>query len=169
MQSECVTVFLSLGSNLGDRRAHITHGIKSLDAAGVRPRRISSFFETEPVGFLEQPWFLNLALEGTTSLTPEALLRVCLEIELSRDRVRSFPGAPRTLDLDILLYGDIVMDGPDLTIPHPRMAERRFVLEPLAEIAPFRTHPVLHQPVMSLLRSCPDTSRVRLYSAGDRF
>jgi 2-amino-4-hydroxy-6-hydroxymethyldihydropteridine diphosphokinase len=160
-------VFLSLGSNLGDRRSNLAHGIASLDSAGIKPIRISSYFETEPVGFADQPWFLNLALEAETMLPPLDVLRSCQEIELSRGRARPFPQAPRTLDLDILLYGDVVLDSPSLTIPHPRMLERRFVLAPLAEIAPARLHPVLKQPLLSLLQSCTDTSQVHLYSVGD--
>jgi 2-amino-4-hydroxy-6-hydroxymethyldihydropteridine diphosphokinase len=161
------TAYLSMGSNLGDRIANLREGLRLLERAGAVPRRVSSFFETEPVGYRTQPWFLNLALEIETLMPPEDLLRCCQRIELARGRRRPFPGGPRTLDLDILLYGDRVLEGPALTIPHPRMVERRFVLEPLAEIAPEVFHPLLRKSVFVLLRSCPDPSAVRIYSPGD--
>ncbi len=159
--------FLSAGSNLGDRKANLERAFAALRDAGARPRRISSWFETEPMGFREQPWFLNVALEVETSLTPHGLLETCLAIEEAGGRVRTFQNAPRTLDLDILLYGDLVINCPQLVIPHPRLPERRFVLEPLAQLAPDVLHPVLKKTVRSLLESCPDTSAVRIYSPGD--
>ncbi len=161
------TVFLSAGSNLGNRKEHLLAGLRALDAAGVHPARVSSFFETEPVGTTSQHWFLNVALEARTSLAPQDLLRRCQQIERSRGRIRTFQGAPRTLDLDILLYENFVLDLPHLKIPHPRMAERRFVLEPLAEIAPQLLHPVLHRSILFLLQSCPDSSTVQHYLPGD--
>jgi 2-amino-4-hydroxy-6-hydroxymethyldihydropteridine diphosphokinase len=160
-------IYISAGSNLGDRKANLTEGLRLLRAAGVHPLRVSSFFETEPVGDRNQPWFLNLALEVETTLAPRELLRCCLQIEMARGRVRSVQGAARTLDLDILFYGDTVMKEPHLTIPHPRMAERRFVLEPLAEIAPETVHPVLGQSVAALLLSCPDQAQVQWHSSGE--
>lgn len=152
--------FLSLGSNLGDRIANLKAAVADLGAAGTVIRRISSVYETEPVGYLDQPWFLNIALALETSLAPRELLGRCLEIEAVHGRVRSFRGAPRTLDVDILLIGDLVVNEPGLTIPHPRMAERRFVLAPLAEIAPDVLHPVCRQTIGALLKSCADASRV---------
>ncbi len=151
---------------MGDRRANLERAFASLREAGARPKRVSSYFETEPVGFREQPWFLNVALEVETSLTPARLLDICLAIETAEGRVRTFLNAPRTLDLDILLYGDLVINGARLVIPHPRMAERRFVLEPLAQIAPELLHPVLQKSIRSLLESCPDSSVVRICSPG---
>ncbi len=159
-------VFLSAGSNLGNRKANLEAGLQMLAEAGIRPKRVSSFFETEPVGNTAQPWFLNLALEVETVLTPEDLLQSCQQIELSRGRVRSFHGAPRTLDLDILLYGNLIQRDPHLTIPHPRMIDRKFVLKPLAEIAPEVLHPILKASVLSLLQSCTDRSSVQLYFPG---
>ncbi len=159
--------FLSAGSNLGDRKANLERAFAALQKAGAKPKRISSLFETEPVGFREQPWFLNAALEVETDLSPLGLLDVCLAIEVAEGRVRSFRNAPRTLDLDILLYGDRVMEDSRLVIPHPRLAERRFVLEPLAQLAPDLLHPVLKKSIRSLLESCPDSSTVRIYSPGD--
>jgi 2-amino-4-hydroxy-6-hydroxymethyldihydropteridine diphosphokinase len=155
--------FLSAGSNLGDRKAHLESALSSL-AKGGKVSRISSYFETEPVGFADQPWFLNIAVELQTGLTPSELLSFCREIEASRGRVRTFPNAPRTLDLDILLYGDAVIHREDLVIPHPRLSERRFVLEPLAQIAPDVRHPVLKKSIRSLLKACPDLSEVRMVS-----
>ncbi len=160
-------IYISAGSNLGDRKANLSEGLQLLRLAGVRPMSVSSFFETEPVENRDQPWFLNVALEVETVLPPQELLRCCLEIELARGRVRSFRGAARTLDLDILLYGDMVVQESHLTIPHPRMAVRRFVLEPLAEIAPQVIHPVLQLSVVSLLQICPDQSCVQRYSSGE--
>jgi 2-amino-4-hydroxy-6-hydroxymethyldihydropteridine diphosphokinase len=127
-------------------------------------RRVSSVYETEPVGFLNQPCFLNIAVAVETRLPPSELLARCQDIEELHGRVRSFPGAPRVLDLDILLYDDLIIDGPSLQIPHPRMTQRRFVLEPLAQIAPEAIHPVLKQTILSLLASCRDGSRVTLHS-----
>ncbi len=131
------------------------------------PTRVSSLFETEPVGFREQPWFLNAVIEVETRLAPAALLGTCQAIESASGRIRTFRNAPRTLDLDILLYGNLMMSDPGLEIPHPRMAERRFVLEPLAQIAPALVHPVLKKTIRSLLEACPDSSAVRICSPGD--
>jgi 2-amino-4-hydroxy-6-hydroxymethyldihydropteridine diphosphokinase len=127
---------------------------------GAFVRRVSSVFETEPVGFRDQPWFLNIAIEIETALSPHQLLAVCQEIEAARGRTRPFQWAPRTLDLDILLYGDRIVEEPYLQIPHPRMAQRRFVLEPLTQIAPALVHPVSHQTIAALLASCPDPATV---------
>lgn len=159
--------YLSAGSNLGDRKAYLERALASLREGGATPRRISSYFETEPVGFREQPWFLNVAIEVETLLSPSELLTTCQAIEAVQGRVRSFQNAPRTLDLDILLYGDLMLNDPRLVIPHPRLAQRRFVLEPLARIAPDLLHPVFKKTIRSLLETCPDPSMVRIYSPGD--
>ncbi len=156
--------YLSAGSNLEDRKGNLESGIRGLLEAGLVIRRISSVYETQPVGFLEQPWFLNLALEMETQLSPRELLVCCLEVESRNGRVRSFAGAPRPLDLDILLYDDLIIDEPGLRIPHPRMAQRRFVLEPLAEIAPEVEHAELKQKILYLLETCADHSAVVLHS-----
>ena len=167
MPERVCLVYISAGSNLGDRRAHLEQGLRALGDSGVVPTRISSVFETEPVDAGSQPWFLNIALEAKTQLSPGTLLERCLAIELEEGRSRPYPNAPRTLDLDILLYGDRIIHTPRLTIPHPRMVTRRFVLEPLAEIAPDLCHPVLKKTIRALLAACPDSSAVRLYSPGE--
>ena len=153
--------FILAGTNLGDRKANLDFALSSLGKGGI-VLKTSSHFETEPVGFLDQPWFLNQAFELETSLAPSDLLLLCQNIELSCGRVRTFTNAPRTLDLDILLYGDIVVNRQNLIIPHPRLPERKFALEPLAEIAPDFIHPVLKESIRSLLEKCPDLSRVRI-------
>jgi len=156
--------YLSCGSNMGDRIANLRSAIHDLREGPVLVRRISSVYETEPVGFREQPWFMNIALEVETGLAPRELLAGCQKIEEAHGRIRSFNGAPRPLDLDILLYEDLILDEPSLQIPHPRMAERRFVLEPLEQIAPGVCHPVLGKSIRALLAACPDPSKVILRS-----
>jgi 2-amino-4-hydroxy-6-hydroxymethyldihydropteridine diphosphokinase len=158
------TAYLSAGSNLGDRAAHLKSAIGGLSSAGIDVMRVSPVYETEPVGHVLQPWFLNIAVCVQTRLAPEALLRRLLDVEVSRGRVRDVPGGPRTLDLDLLLFDDLILDTPALRIPHPRMAQRRFVLVPLAEIAPALVHPQLGMTVLQLRDSCRDDSRVSLHS-----
>ena len=152
--------FLLAGSNLGDREANLQYAVSSLTTAGT-VLKISSVFETEPVGYEAQPWFFNQAIELRTSLTPYELLQGCQRIETCRGRIRTFPNAPRTLDLDILLYGDLWVNQEDLIIPHPRLAERKFALAPLSQIAPDVVHPLLKKTIRSLLEGCPDGSKVK--------
>ncbi len=167
MTTRSESVYISAGANLGDRRRNLEQGLASLLEAGVLIRKRSSYFETEPVGFHEQPWFLNMVIEAETALTALGLLRLCQGIEVALGRARTFPGAPRLLDLDILFYGNLIIEMECLVIPHPRAAERRFVLEPLAQIAPTYVHPLLRQTISSLLASCRDTSIVRPFQSGD--
>lgn len=142
-------VFLGLGSNLGDRQTNLESATAALESAGVSILRRSSVYETEPQDFKDQPWFLNMALEVETVCFPIQLLALLHRLERTMGRIRgreAVPKGPRTIDLDILLYGKAVLDVPLLTIPHPRMSERRFVLEPLLEIAPDLRHPVTGRP-----------------------
>lgn len=144
-------VYFSLGSNLGDREAYLRRALDALGVAGGRVLRVSSIRETEPVDVREQPKFLNLVAEAETDLFPKQLLARTQQIERELGRARTLPKGPRTIDIDILLYGNLVMDTPELTIPHPRMAERLFVLEPLAELAPELRHPATHRTVREML------------------
>ena len=128
--------YLSLGANVGHTRAALEGALAALHAGGAKVVRRSSFYETAPVGKTDQPSFLNIAVEVATDLDPHDLLALCLRIEDSFGRTRLERWGPRTLDIDLLLYDDMTLSTPDLTLPHPRMTERRFVLEPLLEIAP---------------------------------
>ena len=152
------TAYLSLGSNLGDRRANLRNAIgKFLNLGNLVA--VSSFYETEPVEFTEQPWFLNCAVALQTELKAEDFLKEIMNIEREMGRQRTIPKGPRTIDIDILLFGKAVMRTPQLTIPHPAMHERRFVLEPLAEIAPDIRHPILKQSICELLSALSATSQ----------
>ncbi len=146
-----VTVAVALGSNLGDRAGHLEHAVARLRSM-LDNLRVSSVYETEPVGTPDsQALFLNLAIVGDTALSARGLLSALLAIEEERGRERPFPRAPRTLDLDLVLFGDLTIDEPHLVVPHPRFRERRFVLQPLAEIAPDRIDPVTGQTIKALL------------------
>lgn len=158
-------VYLSLGSNMGDRGANIARALEKLSGRGVRVTRASSLYETEPVEFREQAWFLNSVVEAETELEPSELLAAALEVERALGRERRVPKGPRLIDIDILLYGDAVIDTPELQVPHPRMAARRFVLVPFAEIAPHAVHPVLKKTVAELLAETPDRSVVTRFPA----
>lgn len=145
-------VAIALGSNLGDREDYLRLALDALRPS-IDRLRISTFHDTAPVGVGPQPRFLNAAAVGETSLSARALLETLLAVERDLGRERPFPGAPRTLDLDLILYGDSIIDeAPSLIVPHPRFRERRFVLEPLAEIAPDWRDPVTGKTVEELLR-----------------
>lgn len=153
-------VYLSLGSNLGDRENHLRDAIARLEQEG-RIVAVSSFYETEPVEFANQPWFLNCAVALETTETPRQLMDSVLSIELEMGRRRLQKKGPRTIDIDILLFGDVVVDTPELTIPHPGMHQRRFVLEPLAQIAPEARHPGTKRTIRQLLESLPAGQLIR--------
>jgi 2-amino-4-hydroxy-6-hydroxymethyldihydropteridine diphosphokinase len=159
------TVYLSLGSNLGDRVQNLKEAIKRIESSDkISIKKISSVYETEPVGYENQPRFLNLALQAETILDPQPLLEQLLSIEEQMGRKRGEKWGPRNIDVDILLYDDLVMESDQLIIPHPRMHQRRFVLVPLAQIAPKLLHPLLKKNVRELLENCEDNSEVKLFA-----
>jgi 2-amino-4-hydroxy-6-hydroxymethyldihydropteridine diphosphokinase len=153
-------VYLSLGANVGDRASHIREAIARLEMAG-RVIAVSSLYETEPVEFTDQPWFVNCAVSMETEKTPAQLMATLLTIEQEMGRQRVQKKGPRSIDIDILLFGDAIVDTLELTIPHPAMQQRRFVLEPLAEIAPGVRHPALGKTVRELLAVLPAGQEVR--------
>ena len=153
-------VYLSLGSNVGERAANLRTAIARLGKLG-RVTAVSSFYETEPVEFAAQPWFLNCAVELDTEKMPKQLLAAILDIEKEMGRRRVQKKGPRTLDIDILLFGNSIIKMQGLTIPHPAMHERRFVLEPLAEIAPEARHPVFKRTVRELRDGLPPGQTVK--------
>lgn len=164
MKRETRNAYLSLGSNLGNREENLREAISRLGAFG-NVTAVSSFYETEPVDFLDQPWFLNCVVLLETEVPPQTLLQRVLEVERGMGRERVQPKGPRLIDIDILLYDDQVIHEPGLTIPHPALQERRFVLEPLAEIAPGVVHPVLKKTVRELLTALsPDRQAVKQFT-----
>ena len=152
--------YLSLGSNVGDRENHLREAIRRLETAG-RVVVVSSFYETEPVEVTDQAWFLNCAAALETTKAPQELLTALLDIERDMGRRRTQRKGPRTIDIDILLVGDAVVDSAEVSIPHRAMHERRFVLEPLAEIAAEVRHPRLKKTVREMLDALPEGQVVR--------
>ena len=161
--SDTVTVYLGLGSNLGNRQENLDQALKLL-AQRMRLGKVSSIYDTEPIGNVNQPRFLNLACEAFTRLSPEGLLALVKGIEQKLGRY-SRSGEPRIIDIDILLYGDQTVNIKDLVIPHPQMAERSFVLVPLAEIAPDVIHPVLKKKIKELNKAIKEVQGVLKFDA----
>jgi len=175
------TIYLSVGANIGDSAGNIRRAIDALGAPAppgtgrssaptrtgrsVRVTRVSPLYETEPVEMRDQPWFLNCVVEAETDLLPQQLMDALLAIERGLGRERRVPKGPRLIDMDILLFGASVVQTPGLEIPHPRMAERRFVLVPFAEIAPGVKHPIFKKTIVKLLAETPDRSEVRVWKA----
>ncbi len=160
--SQVVTAYLGLGSNLGDRLTQLKQAMDLLHhTSGIRVNRISSVYETHPVGYLDQPCFYNAVIEVQTTLPPEKLLFTILQTEQKLHRVREVRWGPRTIDIDILLYGDRVIEQEDLQVPHPRMKERAFVLAPLSELAGSRIIPGTGQTVEQLLQELPPGQKIR--------
>ena len=189
-----ITVHLGLGSNIGDRSANLLEAVARIEKLGLNVVRRSSIYETEPVGFKDQPWFLNQVIETTilagltsehgpvlgdpetiATIQSEVLLSELRNIEREMGRARPIANGPRVIDIDLLLFGDMIIghskedeewsfiDRTDIVVPHPRMQQRRFVLEPLCEIAPELVHPVLKKPCREILASLDDPSVVRRY------
>ncbi len=158
-------LYLSLGSNIGNRLENLLAAIAALPAAGVRVRRVSKIYETEPVDYLEQDWFLNCVVEAETQLDPVALLQQLRKIESDLGSAKAFAKGPRIIDADILFYGDVVINSPELQVPHPRMPQRKFVLVPLTEIAPDARHPITGLTATEMLQVTTDHSDVRVADA----
>ena len=150
------TAYLGLGTNLGDREANLARAREMLADDRLRITRQSSLYETAPRDVLDQPHFLNQVLEVSTEMFPRQLLDRAKRIERQMGRVKLIEKGPRLIDIDILLYGDAVIEMPGLIVPHPAIGERQFVLEPLAELAPGHRHPVLHRTIRQLLAGVPN-------------
>lgn len=161
------SAYIGLGSNLGDRAGNLLMGIRGMLDAGLEVSRLSQIYETEPVETFAQPAFLNMVaeLKGDTLLRPEELMARLLQVELSLGRTRDLTKGPRTIDLDLLIYGNETCNTPLLTLPHPRLHHRQFVLVPLAELVPGLVHPALNKTINELLEALADNSEVRRWHA----
>jgi len=159
METEPVTVYLGLGSNMGNRQDNLDRALDLLSQR-LRTGKVSSIYDTEPIGNVNQPRFLNLVCQVYTRLAPRELLTLAKGIELKLGRVLGKSNAPRPIDIDILFYGDLVIETPELVIPHPRLTERAFVLVPLAEITPDLVHPVSGKTVKELMSAVTEVQGV---------
>lgn len=154
-------IYLLLGSNLGQRLEHLTTALSKLHDRGVDVLRVSSVYETEPWGKSDQPWFLNVVAEISTRQSAVELLRTCLEVEQALGRLRTEKWGARVIDIDVLFYYDQVLDHPQLTLPHPGIPDRRFVLLPLQELCADEIHPGVQRSISELVQLCPDTLQCR--------
>jgi len=155
--------YLSLGSNIGDRKKNLRDACSLLEKAHIKILRSSSIYETQPVDFVSQPWFLNQMLEVSTGQLPDELLEIIKKIEATMDRKRSLPKGPRKIDIDIILAGEFIQRTVHLEIPHPQMHKRNFVMIPLNEIAPGAVHPVFKKTIASLALENEDPSEIRKF------
>jgi 2-amino-4-hydroxy-6-hydroxymethyldihydropteridine diphosphokinase len=155
-------IFLSLGSNLGDRVANLREALERLESPRLHVSQQSSFYETAPIGMTDQPWFVNIVAEANTSLFPMMLLEHCKRVERLMGRKKIVRNGPRNIDIDILFYEQAVVDTRGLSIPHPRLHERRFVLEPMLELAPEWKHPVLDKTMSELFANVKEQTARRL-------
>ena len=160
MSGKETTVYLGLGSNLGQREENLQQALQLLRQK-ITIIKVSSFYDTEPVGYAKQANFVNAVCQTITSYNPEELFKFIKKIEFDMGRIANFPGGPRIIDIDILFYGSEIINSPQLTIPHPRIAERAFVLIPLTEIAPGLVHPVSHKTVQELVALLDKTKKVK--------
>ncbi len=155
------TVFLALGSNIGNRKENLRRAVELLQGIGLIVQRISSTYETEPVDYLDQDWFLNSVVQAQTKLPPIDLLNAMRAIESEMGSKKAFPKGPRLIDLDLLLYENQTIATPDLQVPHPRMLDRKFVMVPLVEISPELRHPSWNATAAEILKNSTDRSAVR--------
>ncbi len=156
-----VTAYLSLGANKDHREKNIEMALKALSSEPLTVIRLSTIYETEPVGTIQQNWFLNCTAEIETELSPEELLKVCKSTEIKMGRKKTVKWGPRKIDIDVLLYGSSVITSKELTIPHKEMHKRNFVLIPLCELCPEKIHPLLNKSMLELSNECSDKSQVR--------
>ncbi len=159
------TAYIGLGSNLGDRATNLDLGVQGMTESGIEVIRLSSIYETEPFETFAQPQYLNMVAEVRSALlNPEELMSRLLQVETSLGRTRQISQGPRSIDLDLLLYGDATSDTDSLKLPHPQLHRRRFVLVPLAELAPGLVHPTLNKTVGELLASLSDEADINLWN-----
>ncbi len=158
------TVYLGLGSNVGKPESQIRDAVRRLGELGTIVT-VSPLYKTEPIGYTNQPWILNCVVKLDTTLYPDELLEATQAIELDMKRIRLIKNGPRTIDIDVLLYDDLVLDTEHLTIPHPRMHERLFVMTPLKDIEPDILHPILNQRVIDIEKSLPRDKGIMLHTA----